>query len=409
MKQSLGFIFKASLLACALCAALVPGASAAPQWDYVYLSTASTPDTYPYGAWNQELYLVATDTITPVNSRLYFNLKDSLFFYGRGEQADPRISASNFTFEWRQEVISPGIQFSMEMSFTEDPNNGVIFIYQYDGIFLLFADGTVEMLFGSPATGQHTYRLVKSDSQVELYVDGALTTALPVGAYTVNNLELSGWGMEFAPYEAYWDHVSYTRGAYSPADLPSPTEVPVSTTACVEVTGVPNWKQFNDGINNWWGDIYDHTSHQIKKSGCALTAVAQAITKQGFNKNPAELNNLLKATNGGFVGEGYIDFEVVSTTASLNYIEENYSTVSQIQTQLETGNPVILRLWSLGIREDGTRPSHFVVAVGKCGDTIYINDPGHSSIYTNRPTLSQYFDELPAELRRIRTLLYYYQ
>ncbi|MEK7720955.1 MAG: hypothetical protein AAB359_01040, partial [Elusimicrobiota bacterium] len=122
MRRSSAFILKTSLLFCALCApVLIPAAAAAPQWDYVYLNVATTPDAYPGGAWSPELYLSDTDTITPDNGRLYFNLRDSLFFYGRGEQADPRISASNFTFEWRQEVTIPGILFSMAMYNADDP------------------------------------------------------------------------------------------------------------------------------------------------------------------------------------------------------------------------------------------------------------------------------------------------
>lgn len=116
------FVLKVKLIFCAI-GALVPAAAAAPQWDYVYLSTATTPDAYSYGAWAQELYLSGTDTIAPVNGRLHFNLRnDSLFFYGRGEQEDPRISSSNFTFEWRQEVLSPGNQFSMGMYYAETQN-----------------------------------------------------------------------------------------------------------------------------------------------------------------------------------------------------------------------------------------------------------------------------------------------
>jgi hypothetical protein len=91
----------------------------------------------------------------------------------------------------------------------------------------------------------------------------------------------------------------------------------------------------------------------------------------------------------------------------LSYAEEDFTALDQIHAKLEAGNPVILWLWSLKARANGVRPSHFVVAVGKCGDTIYINDPGHSSIYTNQPTLEQYFNRLPVDLREIRALLYY--
>ncbi|MEW5905787.1 MAG: hypothetical protein AB1734_03295 [Elusimicrobiota bacterium] len=220
MKRTSASIVKAALIFSALCAPA--SVQAAPQWDYALLDTATNPDAYPGGAWKAELYLVGTDTITPVNGRVYFNLADSLFFYGRGEQEDLRVSASDFTFEWRQEVLSPGAEFSMGMYSAEEPGVGIDFIYS--DMFLLRVDDNVIVLPEVMATGTHTYRLVKSEAQVELYVDGALAAELPTGAYAVDHLELSGWGMWFAPYEAYWGHVAYTRGAYSPAELPSPTE-----------------------------------------------------------------------------------------------------------------------------------------------------------------------------------------
>ena len=181
----------------------------------------------------------------------------------------------------------------------------------------------------------------------------------------------------------------------------------VSAQTCVEVPGVPNWKQFDDGTNNWWDDIYDHTNNLIKKSGCALTAVAQVITNQGFSKNPGELNDLLNNAPNGFTVDGLVNPDVVKIKANLGYGVYKDSKESRMITQLQNGNPVMLHLWSLKERESGERPSHFVVVVGKCGDTIYINDPGHSSIYTGRPTLSQYLNKLPVDLRQIRDIRYY--
>jgi hypothetical protein len=210
--------------------------------------------------------------------------------------------------------------------------------------------------------------------------------------------------MEDSPYVAYWDHVAYTRGAYTPDELPSPT---ASTTTCVEVTGVPNWKQFRDGTNDWWDDLYDHTTSTIGLSGCALTAVAQVITKQGFNKNPGELNDLLNNAPNGFTVDGLVNPDIVKIKANLEYGVYKDSKESRMLAQLQNENPVMLHLWSLKERVSGERPSHFVVVVGKCGDTIYINDPGHSSIYTDRPTLSQYLNKLPVDLREIRDIRYY--
>jgi len=183
----------------------------------------------------------------------------------------------------------------------------------------------------------------------------------------------------------------------------------VFTRTCVEVTGVPNWKQFNDpgNPNTWWDDIYDHTTNLIKKSGCALTAVAQVVKKLGFNKNPGELNDLLNNTPNGFTVDSLVNPDVVKIKANLEYGVYKDNKESRMLAQLQSGNPVILHLWSLKERASGERPSHFVVVVGKCGDTIYIYDPGHSSIYSSRPTLKQYFNKLPVDLREIRDIRYY--
>lgn len=177
-----------------------------------------------------------------------------------------------------------------------------------------------------------------------------------------------------------------------------------STANCVEVAGVPDWKQFNDGTNDWWDDIYDHTVNRISKSGCNLTAIAQVVKQLGFNKNPAELNTLLNALADGFDPRGFVNPDAISRESGLKYFVTAEDVLRQ---QLSAGNPVILRLKSLNVRDNGTRPDHFVVATGKCGDKVYINDPGHSSIYRERPTLEQYFAKLPVELRNILEMRYY--
>ncbi|MDD5210672.1 MAG: C39 family peptidase [Elusimicrobiales bacterium] len=402
MNRLFKFVFKASLLSCALCAALVPGAAAAPQWDYVYFSTATTPDAYPGGEWGLEAYGDAQPSI--VNGRLYFNVRDGLFFYGRDEQMDPRIYASTFTYEWRQEVISTGTVFSMAMYYADGQGIWVELIY--NGGLTLIADGESMELPEALATGAHTYRLVKRDSQVELYVDGTSVATMPVGAYTVNYLELSGWGMEDSPYEAYWDHVAYTRGAYTPAELPSPG---ASTTTCVEVTGVPNWKQYDDGTNTWWKKDYDHTTKKISALGCLLTATAQVVKKYGFDTDPGKLNEMLKKTPSGFKEKNLNSEVLVSTIAAqglaLSYkpvYGTNAKLVASLGDSLASGNPVILELYSV------TRvgKSHFVVATKKCKDAVYINDPGHNSSVT---TLDQYFNLItngnPKIIRSIRKIV----
>ncbi|MBU4445325.1 Ig-like domain-containing protein, partial [bacterium] len=42
-----------------------------------------------------------------------------------------------------------------------------------------------------------------------------------VPAFILDYVELDGHGF-YGPYEGYWEHAAYTRGAYTPAELPSP-------------------------------------------------------------------------------------------------------------------------------------------------------------------------------------------
>jgi hypothetical protein len=166
----------------------------------------------------------------------------------------------------------------------------------------------------------------------------------------------------------------------------------VTSEACVEVTGVPNWKQFDDGTNDWWDDIYDHTSKKIRALGCLLTVAAQVVKKYGYDTDPGQLNTTLNNTAGGFDGRYvYLPAMVDAITAkgiAVEY-EKITGTDTEIKTALETGlnngDPVILELYSKAT----IGGSHFVVATKKCNVTIYINDPGHNNTVT---TLDQYFN-----------------
>jgi len=183
----------------------------------------------------------------------------------------------------------------------------------------------------------------------------------------------------------------------------------VFTGTCVEVTGVPNWKQFRDGTNTWWDDDYDHTTKKISTLGCFLTAAAQVAKKHGFNTDPGKLNAMLKKTAGGFDGKN-LDPEVMVATITAQGIALNYKRVygtnaklmSLLEDSLHSGEPVILQLYSASI----VGGSHFVVATKKCNNTISINDPGHNNSVT---TLDQYFSLItngnPKTIRSIRKIM----
>jgi len=164
-------------------------------------------------------------------------------------------------------------------------------------------------------------------------------------------------------------------------------------STCVEVTGVPNWKQFNDGTNTWWDDIYDHTASRMTALGCLLTAAAQVVKKHGYDTTPGELNAKLIDTPGGFEGKSVhlpAMVDAITTSGVSVLYRKTTGTDAQINSLLEmelkAGNPVILELYSIA-RAGRT---HFVVATRKCGDTVYINDPGNNNERVS--TLKNYFD-----------------
>jgi hypothetical protein len=181
-------------------------------------------------------------------------------------------------------------------------------------------------------------------------------------------------------------------------------------TACVEVIGVPNWKQFNDGTNTWWDDDYDHTTRKISALGCLLTAAAQVVKKHGYDTDPGKLNTTLIGTSGGFDGSG-VDLKVLATKVTAQGISLGYEKITgtevkkktALEESLNSGNPVILHLYSAS----KVLGSHFVVATKKCGDKVYINDPGNNNARV--ATLDQYFGLItngnPKTIRSVRKII----
>lgn len=139
-----------------------------------------------------------------------------------------------------------------------------------------------------------------------------------------------------------------------------------------------------------------------------MTAAAQVVKKHGFDTDPGRLNETMKDTPGGFKGKDLMPtvmVDAITTQGMVLTYSEIRGTNSQkqaiLQENLNSGNPVILELYSACV----VKGSHFVVATKKCGDTIYINDPGHNNSVT---TLEQYFNLVtngnPKVIRSIRKI-----
>lgn len=198
-----------------------------------------------------------------------------------------------------------------------------------------------------------------------------------------------------------WD-VNYT---YRPVAM----KYSASTTTCVEVAGVPDWKQFNDGTNDWYDDEYDHSGSSMSALGCFMTAAAEVVKKDGFDTDPGRLNEMMKTVAGGFDGSDLNPFALVDmvtdhgiTVSYDKIMGDNIEKMAALEDGLNSGNPVILELYSAST----VNGSHFVVAVKKCGNTIYINDPGHATFRV--ATLAQYFNLIgngnPREIKSVRVI-----
>ncbi|MEO8360709.1 MAG: putative Ig domain-containing protein [Vicinamibacteria bacterium] len=136
------------------------------------------------------------------------------------------------------------------------------------------------------------------------------------------------------------------------------------------------------------GQTYDGTVKTIADKGCALTALAMAINAAGWQTNPGDLNDFMKAHRGYIPGSmGDVDWTTattsVSTTidattgkrnSSLKYLPLPSSSLGDLEFRLCQGYPVIV-----GVDLRLNVPGHFVLVTGKEGGDFTIADPGHAN------------------------------
>ncbi len=214
-----------------------PSAAAGPSWDYAYFPDAA-PESSPAGAWQKLDYLRPPDLEPSLSGgRLDFDIQShqSELLYYRDSASDPNIAATEMTVEWRQTVLSAGHYELTLGGATSSPVDLLFRGFDFPGfgeydIFEL--SGDMGQLDPSLGKGARTFRLVKNYDNVELYIDGALALTMPSDPYAVGSIlfDLGAYDSDYMPpYQAAWDYVAYTRGAYTPAQLPSPTRPPALT------------------------------------------------------------------------------------------------------------------------------------------------------------------------------------
>ncbi len=143
----------------------------------------------------------------------------------------------------------------------------------------------------------------------------------------------------------------------------------------------PRWKDSEyegPGIKNTIGG-----------EGCALTSLAMLLRHYGVDVDVLSLNEWM-TENGGFNQKEWVIWEAIKKypSANITYVSNDATNIQDFTTldlYLEKGYPVILR-----VREG----SHFVLAIGKTGDTYTIYDPGSyvSPITTLKERYNNEFD-----------------
>ncbi len=119
-----------------------------------------------------------------------------------------------------------------------------------------------------------------------------------------------------------------------------------------------------------WGEkLLDSTNLPIKDWGCLLTSTAMLLNYYGYPVDPLTLNDWM-IENGGFFNGGNMDVAIVSkyTQGAIYKVSADLN-FAQMDEGLANGRPTILKVHTNKIG------MHFVVVVGKNGDTYDIIDP----------------------------------
>jgi len=198
--------------------------AAAPTWDYVYFPD-TLPEDAPAGAWGTDHDPGQEPTL--VGGRLSFNPNSNAKFYYRDDTLDPNFPTSTLTFEWKSETMDAGYYdmgvYGGHADATDLIFDGFVSGQQVLEYFAFYNSG-YEDLPVALGKGAHTYRIVKHLSRADLYIDGELRSTRPTNGLPLYEIYLHVASFYEDPpyYTALWDHVAYTRGAYTPAELPSP-------------------------------------------------------------------------------------------------------------------------------------------------------------------------------------------
>ncbi len=129
--------------------------------------------------------------------------------------------------------------------------------------------------------------------------------------------------------------------------------------------------QFFQGDPAWAEDDLGPTTGTLGGEGCAIASAAMVLKFYGVETDPGRLNKFL-TKNSGYTPQGWLYWEKAASIAPdrVTHIYEDDASFYLIDSNLEKGNPVIVRLrYPSGI-------THFVVICGKQGFDYLVRDPG---------------------------------
>jgi len=217
---------------------------------------------------------------------------------------------------------------------------------------------------------------------ISTYPAGAEGFSLSKSSETTNNQGIADVQLKLGNIPA-----EYGVTAFCPSCVPEQNSV---TFTCCGKLKTDDFKQFDV---RWATNIYDNTTYTIRTLGCALTSLATLNNYYRFyfntlipETNPGELNNYLIeiGTNGYRNGDlnwlainkfsnGHIIFRDLMDEDEINTIDD---LIKYAGEEIINRRPVIFKINRVVA---GKTSTHFVLAIGKCGDKYIISDPGSNS------------------------------
>lgn len=130
----------------------------------------------------------------------------------------------------------------------------------------------------------------------------------------------------------------------------------------------------------WASHKINGTSSTLGNYGCTISCIANVYTATGDNKNPKQMEELMRA-NGAFQRD-LVLWTKVSGFVFRFYCTDKPAPMTEIKRYLDERKPVLL---NVSFEKNTSKPNHWVLATGYDGDTIFINDPWYGDKTTVAP------------------------